>query len=71
MIMEKVGMELHGREEIADYLKKILPEHEVVETTDRLMSIPSGEIVAFVGVCKDKSTNEPHYTQHNVRVFHT
>lgn len=60
-------IDIHSREELIDFLRKIFDESRIPDLADKILSLPSGEYVTFV--CRQYDPRLGH-RQQAIRVFH-
>lgn len=60
-------IDIHSREELIDFLQKIIDESEIPDIANKILSQPSGEYVTFF--CRQYDPHLSH-RQQVIRVFH-
>ena len=59
--------DIHSREELEDFIQKTVGKEAIPELVEKILSLPSGEIISFV--CRQYDPVLGH-RQQSIRVFH-
>ncbi len=59
--------DIHSREELEDFIQKTIGKEAISELVEKILSLPSGEIISFV--CRQYDPVLGH-KQQAIRVFH-
>lgn len=59
--------DIHSREELEDFIQKTVGKEAIPELVEKILSLPSGEIISFV--CRQCDPILGH-RQQAIRVFH-